>query len=722
MPGMPGNGWQVMASFRRDASVTRQRLKPGTVRRIAGYARPYVRELVLFLMLNALAAGIVVANPLLLKSIIDRGIVPADHAVVVWLAVAVAGLALLEAVLGLVQRWYSARIGEGLIYDLRTQVFGHVQRQPVAFFMRAQTGSLVSRLNNDVIGAQRALTTTLSSVVSNVISLILVLVTMFVLSWQVTLIALLLLPIFILPAKWVGKRLQRVSREQMQLDAEMSSLMTERFNVAGAMLAKLYGRPAEEEENFSQRAARVRDIGVVAAMYGRVFFTALTLVAALATAMVYGVGGFLVVDGKFQLGTLVALATLLTRMYGPLTALSNVHVDVMTALVSFDRVFEVLDLKPLIADRADARPLTVTADGDGGAGAGAGALVKTDKSDKPEKTDKSDKTEKAAGNGRAAGDGAATATTATVTAVEGERAAPAIEFDHVSFSYPSAAEVSLASLESIARTDNAPGREVLRDVTFTVPPGQMYALVGPSGAGKSTITHLVSRLYDVTDGAVRVGGHDVRDVTLESLRAQIGVVSQDAHLFHDTIGANMRYARPDATDEEILAALDAAAIGELVAAMPEGLDTVVGDRGYRLSGGEKQRLAIARLLLKAPSVVVLDEATAHLDSESEAAVQRALATALAGRTSLVIAHRLSTVREADQILVIDGGRVAERGRHEELLLRGGLYAELYRTQFARQADPAPPAEPAEVTEPAEVDAPAADGLPGPRETERAAAD
>ncbi len=683
MPGMPGNGWQVMASFRRDASVTRQRLKPGTVRRIAGYARPYVRELVLFLLLNALTAGIVVANPLLLKAIIDRGIVPGDHAVVLWLAVSVAGLALLEAVLGLAQRWYSARIGEGLIYDLRTQVFGHVQRQPVAFFMRAQTGSLVSRLNNDVIGAQRALTTTLSSVVSNVISLILVLITMVVLSWQVTLIALLLLPIFILPAKWVGKRLQRVSREQMQLDAEMSSLMTERFNVAGAMLAKLYGRPAEEEENFAGRAARVRDIGVVAAMYGRVFFTALTLVAALATAMVYGVGGVLVVEGGFQLGTLVALATLLTRMYGPLTALSNVHVDVMTALVSFDRVFEVLDLKPLVADREDARPLVLDrADG---------------------------------ATGGSAAEGSAAAATAG-------RGAPSIEFDHVSFSYPSAEEVSLASLESIARPDTAPGREVLRDVTFTVPPGRMYALVGPSGAGKSTITHLVSRLYDVTDGAVRIGGHDVRDLTLESLRAQVGVVSQDAHLFHDTIAANMRYARPDATDEEILAALDAAAIGDLVAAMPEGLDTVVGDRGYRLSGGEKQRLAIARLLLKAPSVVVLDEATAHLDSESEAAVQRALATALAGRTSLVIAHRLSTVREADQILVIDDGRVVERGRHEELLLRGGLYAELYRTQFAHQADAASAS--AAALEAGARAASGADGggPSGAREAERAGAD
>ncbi|NVI92590.1 ABC transporter ATP-binding protein [Actinomadura sp. BRA 177] len=630
---MPGNGWQVMASFRKDSSVTQQKLKPGTVGRIAGYARPYVRELVIFLALNSLAAVIVVANPLLLKSIIDSGIVPGRQDVVIWLAVAVAGLAFVEAVLGLAQRWFSARIGEGLIYDLRSQVFAHVQRQPVAFFMRAQTGSLVSRLNNDVIGAQRALTTTLSSVVSNVISLLLVLATMLFLSWQVTLIALLLLPIFILPAKWVGKRLQRVSREQMVLDAEMGSLMTERFNVAGAMLAKLYGRPAEEEENFSGRAARVRDVGIIAAMYGRVFFTALTLVAALATAMVYGVGGVLAVNGTLQLGTLVALATLLTRMYGPLTALSNVHVDVMTALVSFDRVFEVLDLKPLIRDRDDARTLG------------------------EERTPSTSLTK-----------------------------APSIEFDHVRFAYPAADEVSLASLESIARTDTSPGREVLHDVDFKAGPGQLVALVGPSGAGKSTITHLVSRLYDVSGGAIRVGGADVRDVTLESLRAEIGVVSQDAHLFHDSIRENMRYARPDATDEEILAAVDAAHIGDLVAEMPDGLDTVVGDRGYRLSGGEKQRLAIARLLLKAPSVVVLDEATAHLDSESEAAVQRALRTALAGRTSLVIAHRLSTIREADQILVVDGGRVAERGRHEELLLAGGLYAELYRPQFSHQRD------------------------------------
>jgi ATP-binding cassette, subfamily B, bacterial len=624
--GMPGMPWQVMASFRRDDSVTQQKIKPGTVKRIAGYARPYLRDLVFFLALNALTAGIVVANPLLLKDIIDWGILPRRASIVVWLAVAVAALALVEAVFRLVQRWYSARVGEGLIYDLRTEVFTHVQRQPVAFFMRAQTGSLVSRLNTDVIGAQRAITSTLASVVSNVISLLAVLATMFWLSWQVTLIALALLPIFIVPAKLVGKRLQRISREQMILDAEMSSLMTERFNVAGAMLAKLYGRPDEESGMFSERAGRVRDIGITAALYGGVFFTAMMLVTALATAMVYGVGGWLAVRGGIELGSVIGLVALLTRLYGPLTALSNVQVDVMTALVSFDRVFEILDLKPMIDDDPDARPLpAAVAD-----------------------------------------------------------SAPAIEFDHVSFSYPAAEDVSLASLESIARTDSAPSREVLRDVTFTAEPGRLVALVGPSGAGKTTITHLVSRLYDVSAGSVRIGGHDVREVTMESLHATIGVVTQDAHLYHDSIRANLRYAKPEATDEELDAALRAAQIYDLVASLPDGLDTMVGDRGYRMSGGEKQRLAIARLLLKAPSVVVLDEATAHLDSESEVAVQRALRTALAGRTSLVIAHRLSTIREADLILVVDGGRVVERGRHADLLAAGGLYAELYDTQFARQ--------------------------------------
>ena len=634
MQGMDGpNGFQMMASFRRDSSVTQEQLKPGTVRRIVGYARPYRRDLVLFLLLNAVGAAIVVAGPLMLQVIIDQGILKKNTSLVVWLAVAVGLLAILDAIQSLFQRWYSARIGEGLIYDLRTQVFDHVQRMPIAFFMRAQTGSLISRLNSDVIGAQRALTTTLSSVVSNVISLVLVLAAMFWLSWQVTLIALVLLPIFVIPAKLVGRRLQKITREQMQLDAQMSSLMTERFNVAGAMLAKLYGRPAEESSNFAARSGRVRDIGVISAMYGRVFFTALTLVAALATAMVYGVGGSLVVSGAFQLGTLVALATLLTRMYGPLTSLSNVHVDVMTALVSFDRVFEVLNLKPMIDEKPSAVPLAESAK------------------------------------------------------------APRIEFDHVTFRYPGADEVSLASLESIARagTDNGPSREVLQDVSFVAEPGQLVALVGPSGAGKTTITQLVSRLYDVTGGSVRFGDQDVRDLTLAALSDTIGVVPQDAHMYHESIRDNLLYARPTASEEDLLVALRAAQIFDTVDSMPDGLDTIVGDRGYRLSGGEKQRLAIARLLLKAPSVVVLDEATAHLDSESEAAVQRALQTALAGRTSLVIAHRLSTIREADQILVIDDGRVVERGMHEELLLAGGLYAELYRTQFARQATAEPQA-------------------------------
>ncbi|MDF5753752.1 ABC transporter ATP-binding protein [Spongiactinospora sp. TRM90649] len=619
-----GMGPSVMRSMRRDESVIKERLSPGTVRRIAGYARPYGGQIIAFLALVVLAAVVVVANPLLMKAIFDEGIRPGRVDVVVWLAVAIAGLAMVDAALGLVQRWYSARIGEGLIYDLRTEVFDHVQRMPVAFFMRAQTGALVSRLNTDVIGAQRALTSTLSSVVSNVISLLLVLGTMLVLSWQITLVALALLPVFVLPAKWVGRRMSRLTREQMQLDAEMSSVMTERFNVSGALVAKLYGRPDDEASNFSDRAARVRDVGVIVAMYGTVFRIGLGLVAALATALVYGAGGVMVIGGAFELGTLIALSALLMRLYGPLTALSNVHVDVMTALVSFDRVFEVLDLKPMVAERPDA---TAVPDGP-----------------------------------------------------------VSVEFEDVSFAYPAASEVSLASLESVARPDNGQAHQVLDGVSFTVEPGRMVALVGHSGAGKTTITSLVSRLYDVSGGAVLINGLDVRAARFDSLRDTVGVVTQDAHLFHDTIGGNLRYARSEATDEEIWEALRAAQIGELVEALPEGLDTVVGDRGYRLSGGEKQRLALARLLLKAPRVVVLDEATAHLDSESEAAVQRALKRALAGRTSLVIAHRLSTIREADEILVVQDGRIAERGRHEELLARGRIYAELYRTQFSETSD------------------------------------
>ena len=619
--------WHTMRSFSRDRTITQQKLKPGTVRRIASYARPYRRELILFLIIVALDAGITVAVPLLLRGLIDNGILPRNLGVVIAIGAAVAGLALFDALLSIGQRWYSARIGEGLIYDLRTEVFRHVQRQPIAFFTRTQTGSLVSRLNSDVIGAQQALTSTLSSVVANVLSLVLVLIVMITLSWQVTLVALVLIPLFILPARIVGRKLQRLTRESMQLDAAMGSTMTERFNVAGAMLVKLFGRPGEEADVFGNRAARVRDIGVQTAMYGSSLFVALTLLASLATAVVYGLGGALVIDNFFKIGTLVALAALISRLYGPITSLSNVQVDVMTALVSFDRVFEVLDLKPLIEDAPDAEPF------------------------------------------------------------EAGEAAPAIDFEHVVFRYPTAAEISLASLESIAlpvpeRTDaNA---DVLRDVSFHAPAGKLTALVGPSGAGKTTITHLVARLYDPRSGEVTIGGSDIKGVTQESLHDAIGVVTQDAHMFHDTIRANLSYAKPGATEAELIEACQSAQIWPLISTLPDRLDTIVGDRGYRLSGGEKQRIALARLLLKAPSVVVLDEATAHLDSESEAAVQRALKTALAGRTSLVIAHRLSTIIQADQILVIDGGKVTERGTHDELLAAGGLYTELYHTQFAGQ--------------------------------------
>ncbi len=619
MMGGPNVGWQMMQSMRRDGDVMKERLAPGTVRRIAGYAAPFKWSIVAFLALISVGSLTVVANPLVVKQIIDVAIPGRDTGLVVTLALAIAGLALLDAVLGLGERWFSARIGEGLIYNLRTEVFDHVQRMPVAFFMRAQTGALVSRLNGDVIGAQRAITSTLSSVVSNVVSLVVVLVTMIALSWQITLVALIMVPIFILPARWVGRRMSTYTREQMELGAEMSSVMTERFNVAGAMVAKLYGRPDDEAVHFAGRAARVRDIGVTVAMFGTVFRIALGLIAALATALVYGLGGVLAVDGSFELGTLVAMSALLMRLYGPLTGLSNVHIDVMTALVSFDRVFEVLDLKPMVAEKPDAKKVP------------AGPVT--------------------------------------------------IEFDDVRFRYPGAAEVSLASLESVARPDQGESAEVLKGVTFTARPGQMVALVGHSGAGKTTTTSLVSRLYDVDAGAVRLNGLDVRDATMESLRDTVGVVMQDPHLFHDTIAANLRYARPEATDEEVWEALRAAQIGDLVASLPEGLDTVVGERGYRFSGGEKQRVALARLLLKAPPVVVLDEATAHLDSESEVAVQQALKTALAGRTSLVIAHRLSTIREADVILVMNEGRVTELGRHDELMVLDGAYAELYRTQF-----------------------------------------
>jgi ATP-binding cassette, subfamily B, bacterial len=628
----------MMMSFRHDPTVTQQKLKPGTVRRIVGYAKPYKLYLSLFLVATILDALITVVNPLLLRVIIDKGILGHREAIVVGIAGAVAAVAAFDAFLGFIIRWYSARIGEGLIYDLRTEVFSHVQQQPIAFFTRAQTGSLVSRLNSDVIFAQQAITSTMASVISNILTVGAILVTMFYLSWQISLVAIVLIPLFLLPARRVGRRLQRLTRESMQLDAAMGSTMTERFNVAGAMLVKLFGRPREESEVFAGRAGRVRDIGVIQAMYGQVFVISLTLLAALATAVVYGLGGSLVIRGALQVGTLVALSQLLIRIYGPIAQLSNVQISVMTALVSFDRVFEILDLKPLIAERPDAIDLKARVAGDGPAGAAT--------------------------------------------------AAPQIEFDDVSFRYPTASEVSLASLESIALPrPERPGAVtgVLHNVSFRAPSGQLTALVGPSGAGKTTITALAARLYDPNDGVVRIGGYDVKDVTLESLHDVVGVVTQDAHLFHDTIRANLSYARPSATELEIIEACEAAQIWALISGLPDGLDTVVGDRGYRLSGGEKQRVAVARLLLKAPSVVVLDEATAHLDSESEAAVQRALKTALAGRTSLVIAHRLSTIREADQILVVDAGRIVQRGTHEELLAAGGLYADLYHTQFAGQA-------------------------------------
>src|ERR1022692_2154685 len=655
---MTASSWHAMRSFSRDRSITKQRLKPGTIRRIISYARPYRRDLIFFLLIVSLDAVITVAVPLLLRGLIDNGILPRNTGVVLAIGSVVAGLALLDALLSIGQRWYSARIGEGLIYDLRTEVFEHVQRQPIAFFTRTQTGSLVSRLNSDVIGAQQAITSTLSSVVSNVLSLILVLGAMLYLSWLVTVVSLVLLPVFVIPARLVGRRLQRLTRESMQLDAELGSTMTERFNVAGAMLVKLFGRSQEEVDVFGSRASRVRDIGVTTAMYGSTLFVALTLLATLATAVVYGLGGVLVINNFFKIGTLVALAALISRLYGPITSLSNVQVDVMTALVSFDRVFEVLDLKPLIADQPGAVALRRTAVASTAVASTAVASAAV----------RGTAVACAGGNG-------------------GTSAAPAIEFDHVSFRYPAASEVSLASLESIAvkvhERDTGPD-EVLHDVSFTAPSGKLTALVGPSGAGKTTITHLVARLYDPSEGAVRIGGQDLREVAQDSLHDVVGAVTQDAHMFHDTIRANLVYARPSASEDELIEACRSAQIWEMISLLPDGLDTVGGDRGYRLSGGEKQRLAIARLLLKAPSVVVLDEATAHLDSESEVAVQRALKTALTGRTSLVIAHRLSTIREADHIVVTEAGQIHEGETHKELLPSGGLSAELSHPQFARQ--------------------------------------
>jgi ATP-binding cassette subfamily B protein len=614
--------WGVQRSYSRDRSVTRRKLAPGTIPRIIAFAAPYKRMLLAFLVFIIADAVIGAITPLIIRAIVND--IAGHHvSAIEWLAALSAGLAVVDAAISLGSRWYSARIGEGLIFDMRTKVFDAIQRQPIAFFTRTQTGALISRLNVDVLGAQSAFTGTLSTVLSNLISVVLVLAAMFFLSWQITLISLAILPIFIIPARVLGGRLQAITRESYALNAEMSSTMSERFNVAGAMLVKLFGRHDGEDASFSSRASRVRDIGVTQAMYGRIFSVSLTLVAAFGTALVYGLGGRFAAEGALSVGTVVALTAYLARLYGPLTALSNVNVDVLTALVSFERVFEVLDLVPMIRDAPDAQPLPADAP-------------------------------------------------------------PTVEFDDVRFAYPAASEVSLASLESVAVLDTAVPQEVLHGLSFRAEPGQLVALVGPSGAGKTTISQLVSRMYDVRGGVVRIGGHDVRDVTLASLRDRVGVVTQDAHLFHDTVRANLTYAAPAATEQELWAALEAGQIAPLVRQLDHGLDTVVGERGYRLSGGEKQRIAIARLLLKAPQIVVLDEATAHLDSESEAAVQQALSIALQGRTSLVIAHRLSTIRGADQILVIEDGRIVERGTHEELLVRGQVYADLYQTQFAHQ--------------------------------------
>ncbi len=610
--------WMSFRSLTQDSSVKNQKLKPGTLKRIASFAIPYKVSLALFLITVVIDALLIVATPLLLRRLIDEGVIPKNSDLVTQLALLVGVIALLDAFFSMVGRWFSARIGEGLIYDLRRMIFEHVQRQSIAFFTRTQTGALISRLNSDVIGAQQAFTSTLSGVISNVLSLVLVTVTMLTLSWQITLISLTLLPLFLFPTKWVGRKLQGYTRQSFDINASMSATMTERFNVSGALLVSLYGDAGREKAEFSTKARKVADIGISIALLNRLFFIALTSIAAIATAVAYGVGGHLAIAQQLTVGTLLAITALLARLYGPLTALSNVRVDVMSALVSFERVFEVLDLKPMVVDSPNARVL---------------------KTDRPELT-----------------------------------------FENVSFIYPSADEISLASLEITAKPEIAVTGQTLKNISFTVKPGTLTGIVGPSGAGKSTISALIPRLYDVTSGRILINNEDIRNSTIRSLRDVIGVVTQDSHMFHDTIRNNLLYAKNDASNEEIKEACTAARIWSFIETLPNGLDTVVGERGHRLSGGEKQRLAIARLLLKQPSLVILDEATAHLDSENEALVQLALKEALVGRTSIVIAHRLSTIIQADQILVLEQGEIVERGTHDELVAKKGLYFELFERQ------------------------------------------
>ena len=610
--------WMSFRSLTADQSVKNQKLKPGTLRRIASFAKPYKLELILFLVTVVIDAFLIIATPLLLQRLIDDGVIPGNHALVTKLAFTVGLIAIADAVFNMIGRFFSARIGEGLIYDLRKLIFKHVQKQSIAFFTRTQTGALISRLNSDVIGAQQAFTATLSGVISNVLSLILVTGAMLVMSWQITLLSMCLLPLFLFPTKWVGRKLQGYTRESFNLNAEMSATMTERFNVSGALLVSLYGNQKNEMSTFSSKARKVADIGISIALLNRIFFIALTSIAAIATSLAYGVGGHLAINKTITVGTLLAITALLARLYGPLTALSNVRVDVMSALVSFERVFEVLDLQPMVENKEDA------------------VMLKTN--------------------------------------------TPSVEFKSVSFAYPKATEISLASLEMVAKPELVESGVVLKGIDFVAKPGTLTGIVGPSGAGKSTISALIPRLYDVTEGSILIDGIDVRELTIESLRSHIGVVTQDSHMFHDSILANLKYANESATIAEIESACKSAQIWDLISSLPNGLETIVGERGHRLSGGEKQRLAIARLLLKKPSIVIMDEATAHLDSENESLVQSALKIALSGRTSIVIAHRLSTIAHADQILVLENGLIAERGTHDDLIAKGGLYYELYQKQ------------------------------------------